>query len=313
MILSDMWTELLIFAACVALFYFYATYDGPVAYSLEGTSAVVTGASSGLGPVIAGRLAKEGVKNIALVARRKNQLDEQAEQLGSQYPGTRFLVVPGSLTDAQDRQRVFDEVVKEFGKCEILVNNAGIENTGRFSDKTSEDVFDEMDINVRALISLTQLFLPHMMSNGRGHVVNVASLAGFTSIPSLVMYSVSKHAVVGFSKSLRGEHTAYGIPVTVHHVSPGMVLDTGMAKDELTAAGQDFPKMLGGVTGMDVANAVVKVIVHNKPGEIVNGKNPPGYLVASLALLLPRHVDFLYRPGVLRMLGLAKTLGVDDK
>lgn len=229
---------------------------------LSGKVAIVTGASRGIGVVIAERLAEKG-SSLALVARSEADLKETANRIQSK--GVRAIAIAADVTQRDDLEKIVTRTEQELGPPDILVNNAGIETLAHFETLPLDEIESVIATNVTALVSLTRVVTPGMIERGRGHIVNISSTAGKTAAPFYTVYSASKHAVVGFSWSLRAELRDRGVAVSV--VCPPYVADTGMFNDR----GQTPPKMLGTVTADDVANAVVRAIESNK-AEIVIGK-----------------------------------------
>ena len=177
---------------------------------LHDRNVVVTGASSGIGRAIAVRFAAKGAR-VTAVARSREPLDELARS----NPG--ITPVVGDLSLPEDRAAVIDGA----GPVDVLVNNAGIGWLGSVEEMPSDQVQKLFSLNVLALIDLTQRVLPGMLDRKRGHIVNVASVASWVSIPPLTVYSSTKFAVQGFSDGLRREVAGRGVKVTT--INPGPV------------------------------------------------------------------------------------------
>jgi short-subunit dehydrogenase len=172
---------------------------------------VVTGASSGIGEATALRFARAGSR-LALAARRVDRLDALASRIEAH--GGRAMPVRCDVTVAADRAGLAETVLGTFGRCDVLVNNAGVPGGGPFLSLTSEQIDHVLDVNLRGVVQTTKAFLPMMLDRGSGHVVNVASLAGRFALPGASMYSATKHAVIAFSESLYHELKDVGILVT---------------------------------------------------------------------------------------------------
>jgi short-subunit dehydrogenase len=155
---------------------------------------------------------------------------------------------------------------EELGPPSLLVNNAGVENLGSFETLSLDVIESIFTTNVIGLVSLTRLVVPGMIERGHGHVVNISSMAGKVAAPYYTVYSASKHAVVGFSWSLRAELKSKGVGVSV--VCPGYVEETGMFS--YRDAGSP-PRTVGTVRPEAVAATVVKVIEENKAEALVAG------------------------------------------
>ena len=180
---------------------------------LAGKVAIVTGASRGLGRAAAEALLAEGAR-VLLVARSVDQLEEvhrrHPEHSAVQQCDMRDMAAVASLASA---------AIEAFGRLDIVVNNAGIAPAGLFHEQ-SQDVWDEVfDVNVRAPAVLTRAAAEHLLAQGSGKVINVASTSGIKGKPMLAAYSSSKGAVLQFTKALAGEWAKKGIQVNA--IAPG--------------------------------------------------------------------------------------------
>lgn len=184
--------------------------------SLQGRVAVVTGASSGFGELTSIRLARGGA-HVVLAARRLERLEALAKRI--EQRGGIALPVRCDVTELADLEHLRDRTLDEFGGCDVLVNNAGIPGGGWFEDVDAERIERVVRVNVLGVMFGTKVFLPPMLERGRGHIVNVASLAGRFAAPGAAVYGASKHAVVAFSEALFYELAPKGILVTA--VNPG--------------------------------------------------------------------------------------------
>jgi 3-hydroxy acid dehydrogenase/malonic semialdehyde reductase len=174
--------------------------------SLAGKTAVVTGASSGIGAATARALAREGAR-VAGGARRIDALETD-------------LALPLDVTDRESCERFVADAVAELGGIDILVNNAGLA-LGRepFDDSTEEDERTVLETNVNGLIRITRLCLPHLRDGG--HVVNLGSIAGIWPYEKGAVYCLSKAAVHAFTRALRED--LLGRPIRVTTIAPGLV------------------------------------------------------------------------------------------
>jgi 3-hydroxy acid dehydrogenase / malonic semialdehyde reductase len=189
-----------------------------VAAALEGRTAVVTGASSGIGLATARMLAEEGAR-VALGARRVERVEEAARELGEGH-----VAAPLDVTDPQSARAFVERIVPELdGRIDILVNNAGLA-LGRTTIAEGSDSDDATmwETNVAGLLRMTRLVLPHM-EDWRGHVVNLGSWAGREAYTMGGMYVGSKYAVRALTYVLRKELVGR---IRVTTVDPGMVGDT---------------------------------------------------------------------------------------
>jgi short-subunit dehydrogenase len=196
-------------------------------------TALVTGASSGIGEATARRLAKEPGARLVLVARREQQLNALAEQLGG------ATVIAADVTDPNTPERIRTAIEREHGELHMLVNNAGAAWRGRFADDGWNNIERHMKLNFDAPVKLTEALLPILRAtaardgDGRVSIVNVASTAARVSRPNSGAYSASKFALVGWTDALHAEERPNGVHVGV--VLPGFVPTEGFPAAELKA------------------------------------------------------------------------------
>ncbi|TFV59372.1 SDR family oxidoreductase [Mycobacterium sp. PS03-16] len=180
--------------------------------NLSGRTALVTGASGGIGEEFAVRLAAAGV-NLILVARRTERLEELRGQLLARHPGrevdvlTADLAVPGAAAEVAAQIRTLGR------KADILVNNAGVGSHGRFAEQDPAANAAQIQLNCVALVELTGHLLPAMVAARRGIVINVGSTAGFQPVPSMAVYGATKAFVLSFSEALWQETRGQGVKV----------------------------------------------------------------------------------------------------
>jgi short-subunit dehydrogenase len=186
--------------------------------STAGT-ALVTGASSGIGAAIAKELAARGLA-VTLTARREDRLQTLATELAEEH-GTEAEVIAADLGDPDGREQLTAELGRRGRSVEILVNNAGFGSQGHFSSADRGRQLDMVRLNIEAVVDLTARFLPGMVQRGRGAVINIASLAAFQPLPGSAVYAASKSFVLSFSEATRTELRGSGVSVTA--VCPGPV------------------------------------------------------------------------------------------
>lgn len=187
-------------------------HRGPMTnYDFAGKTVVVTGASMGIGEVFVRELDKRGA-TVVLVARSRDRLDAIKSQL------ERAHVIAEDLNASGAGERIFAEVTRLGLDVDVLINNAGFATHGRFSETPLQKQLDEVDLNVRALVELTYLFLP-MIERKKGGVIQVASTAAFQPVPYMAIYGATKAFVLSFSEALWAEYR--GREVRVLALCPG--------------------------------------------------------------------------------------------
>jgi short-subunit dehydrogenase len=190
--------------------------------NLRGAVVVVTGASSGIGRETAIAFARAG-SSVVLAARRADRLQTLVQEI--ERHGRRAVPQTVDVTRPEDVTALLEATHEVFGRCDALINNAGVPGGGPFLDASPERIDEVVRTNLVAVLSVTRAFLPSMIAAGHGHVVNVASIAGRVAVPGAAVYSASKHGVVAFSEALDGEVAPRGVRVTA--VNPGLVRTEG--------------------------------------------------------------------------------------
>jgi short-subunit dehydrogenase len=182
-------------------------------------TALVTGASSGIGAALAAELASRG-HALTLVARREERLRSLATELSTEH-SVDAEVIACDLADPAERERLIAELNQRGRSIEVLVNNAGFGSRGEFTTSDTERMLRMVRVNIEAVVDLTGRLLPAMAARGRGAVINVASTAAFQPLPGSAVYAASKAFVLSFSESLRTEVRDRGVSVTA--LCPGPV------------------------------------------------------------------------------------------
>jgi short-subunit dehydrogenase len=261
---------------------------------LRGATAIVTGASRGIGVYIARALAEEGV-NLSLAARSATELERVRTEM--EALGVTAIATVCDVVSADDRARLIERTEAEIGPIDILVNNAGIERIRRFETAPETDFTETLAINLEAPILLTRAIVPGMLERGRGHVVNIASGAGKVGVAYGTSYCASKHGLVGFTHALRAEYERE--PVGFSVVCPGFVTDTGMY-DRWEQRGVHAPRIAGSSKPEKVAAVTIDCIRRNRSEVLVN--TPPVRPLVVLANMFPK-----LTPGLLRRFGYTKS------
>jgi len=198
--------------------------------SYRGLGALVTGASSGIGRLLALRFARDGAR-VALVARREAALAELAEEI--RRAGGEALVVPCDVAEREQVAAAADRVAADFGAVDLLVNNAGFGGHRLFLDWDLADMERLVRVNLLGTVYWTKALLPAMAERGRGWVVFMASVAGRIASPGEAIYAASKFAVVGLARALSMEVEERGVHVLT--VCPGAIRTDFFDADDLAA------------------------------------------------------------------------------
>ena len=180
---------------------------------LEGRTAIVCGASSGLGLASAESLAREGA-NVAMLARRRKALKLEAERIGG-------LAVRGDVRSLEDLARLVDTTVEAFGGVDIVVNNSGGPPPGGALDLTDERVEEAVELLLLSTIRLTRLSLPYLERSDQGRIINIESNTVRQPVDDLVLSNTIRAGVIGWAKSLSRELAPQGI--TVNSIAPGRI------------------------------------------------------------------------------------------
>jgi short-subunit dehydrogenase len=247
-------------------------------------TALVTGASHGIGPFIVRALAKEGM-NLVLAARSGNELEQVATAADIRATGVQVLSVPTDITDRDARAALVNEALRTFGAVDVLVNNAGGDLQREFHHYTADDVEALIRLNLTGPIELTRLLLPGMLQRKGGHIVNISSMGGRIGFPYTEVYSASKDGLIGFTRVLRADYRKTGVSSSVLILGPIGGAGTGartMEEMNLHLSAMDKAFMSPPEA---VAQAVLKSIRRNK-AEIVIMPGP-GRLLRALMDLFP--------------------------
>jgi short-subunit dehydrogenase len=216
---------------------------------LAGKTALLTGATGGLGRATAEALAARGA-TLILSGRKQEALDELAAGL----PGSGHRTIPSDLSEPGAAEKL----AAEAGAVDVLVANAGLPGTGRLPEMTQEQLACTLRVNLEAPIFLARALEPTMLEKGSGHMVFISSLSGKSATPLSSIYNATKFGLRGFALGLRTDLNPHGIGVSI--VSPGTIREAGMYAD---SGAKPIPG-LGTGTPQQVANAVVRAIEHNK-------------------------------------------------
>jgi NADP-dependent 3-hydroxy acid dehydrogenase YdfG len=238
---------------------------------LQGTVALVTGASSGIGEATALALAAHGAA-VAILARRADRLAQLADRMREE--GARVLVIEADVSSVDDAQRAVQQTVDEHGRLDILVNNAGVMLLGPVVDAPLEEWQRMLDVNVEGLLYCAHAALPHLLSAADSDPRNVADMVNISSVAGRVprrgsgVYNLTKHGVGAFSEALRQE-------VAERHVRIS-VIEPGATATELS--GHNRPEVLQGIKdrfagiellqAQDIADAILYILTRPRHATI---------------------------------------------
>jgi all-trans-retinol dehydrogenase (NAD+) len=244
--------------------------------TISGNTAVVTGGASGIGLLVAERLARCGAR-VVLWDLDQTRLDVVARDLRSRTGGN-IVGHACNITDRAFVRRAADRVRAEVGEVDIVVNNAGVVSGKRLLDIPDDKIENTFAVNTLALYWVTKAFLAGMIERNHGHVVTVASAAGLVGVARQTDYSASKHAAIGFDESLRVELAQLAPGVTTTVVCPFYV-DTGMFEGVKSRV----PLLLPILQPDRVADKIVRAIEHDQRVVVL----PPFVRLLPVARILP--------------------------
>ncbi|WP_433313141.1 SDR family NAD(P)-dependent oxidoreductase [Micromonospora sp. CA-269861] len=234
---------------------------------LDGTVALVTGASSGIGAATARSLAADGA-TIAVLARRRAKLDELAQSLRD--GGGAALVVEADITDRSQAESAVDRVVAEFGRLDTVVNNAGLMLVGPVAEAPPEEWDRMLAVNVQGMLHVTRAALPHLLAAAEAaprrvaDLVNISSTAGRVARPGTAVYNLTKFGVNGFSEALRQEVGSKRVRVSV--IEPGTV-ETELASHVRDGIREAIVRQTEGLELLqpaDIADAVSYIVTRDR-------------------------------------------------
>lgn len=251
---------------------------------LRGRTALLTGASGGLGGHIARSLVNEGTR-VVLAGRNEDALARVRNELVGR--GGQVEIVTGDLADGEAIDYLVEQAESRVGPIDILVNNAGVEFAALFTGATREELNRVVAVNLLAPMFLVQRVLPGMLERRQGHVVNIASLAGKIGPPFTAPYSAAKAGLIALTQSLRHELAGSNVGCSV--ICPGFVAQDGM----FARLGVKPSVALGTSRPESVGKAVVRAIRKDVPDVIVNPR--PVRPMLELAIVAPRQAERLFR------------------
>lgn len=247
-----------------------------------GMTALVTGASSGIGEQFARQLADRGAQ-LVLVARNRQRLEDLATDLRRRHDGLTVSVHPTDLAEAAGASQLVGTLESTGVAVDLLINNAGVGSYGSFVDEDPGAIAREIQLDCLSLVALARAFLPGMMTRRRGGIINVASTSGFQPVPTMAVYSASKAFVLSFTEALWAETKASGVRVMA--LCPGPTetrfFETANPTKQFLTRGRQSPEQVA-------AFALRKFDTSRGPTVIPGAANhliASGYRVAPRALM----------------------------
>lgn len=235
---------------------------------LQDQVIVITGAGGGIGRALSVALAKEGARIALCGGNNEDNLNETATSV--RKAGGEVFVLPGDLRDDGFLFSCMDRIAQDFGNPDVLINNAGIALSTPFEDTTPEQLDRIYSINVRAPFILCQKALPFLRLSGHAAIINISSVVGHKGYPLQAAYAASKHALLGFSKSLANE--VYKENIRVHTICPGGVFTdmVKIARPDLKPDGMILPEEIAEIAVFLLkfrGNAVIDEISVHREGK----------------------------------------------
>ena len=231
--------------------------------------AIVTGATQGMGKVIAEKLLSEGF-SVAVCARNIEKLALLEQAWHNQYPEAKVIAYPADMSNPEEVNSFADLVLSKFQHIDLLVNNAGNYQPGTIADEP-EGILEKMiGINLYSAYNLTRKILPGMKKRGAGHIFNMCSIASLKAYPNGGSYSISKYALMGFSENLREELKEVGVKVTA--ICPGATYTPSWEGSDVAPSrimeAADIAKMLWSAYNLSAQADVETIVMRPVKGDI---------------------------------------------
>jgi short-subunit dehydrogenase len=244
-------------------------------------TALITGASSGIGEAFARELAAKKT-NLVLVARSEDKLNQLAQQLRGQF-NIQAEVIVQDLSESEAAHTLFHQVDRLGLGVDLLINNAGFGDYGAFGDRPLDKQIEMIQLNITALVGLTGLFLPEMKQRGSGSIINVSSIAGFQPLPYMSVYAATKAFVLNFTEALWAENKNSGVRF--------LALCPGPTESQFFQIAE-FPTSFGGKNNNNMTSAdevvkdALKALEKNQSTVVTGGLG--NQLVVNIPRFLPR-------------------------
>ncbi|HEY9902533.1 MAG TPA: SDR family oxidoreductase [Candidatus Sericytochromatia bacterium] len=246
------------------------------------STALITGASSGIGAAFAQALATRQI-DLVLVARSEDKLRQLAQQLQAQYP-IQVEVLVQDLTAPGAAKSVFEAVTQKNIAIDLLINNAGFGTYGPFSESSLSKQLEMIQLNILSLVDLTYQFLPQMQQRGSGSIINLSSIAGFQPLPYMSVYAATKAFVLNFSEALWAENQDKGVKVIAVCPGPTQTNFFDIAGfDDLASSSSENQRS---ATPESVVRDALKALEGDASTVVTGGL--PNQIIVNLPRLFPR-------------------------
>ena len=243
-----------------------------------GRTALVTGASRGIGPLIAAQLAREG-GHVVLTGRSAGDLEAVASDLSAAGADVSF--IPADLTTPRTITALVETIEHQRGGIDLLVNNAGGDPLREFHAMTVDENLRTLRLNLIAPVALSHEVLPGMLGRGRGHIVNISAMAGRASFPYTEVYAAAKDGLIGFTRVLRADYHGRGVSATV--LILGAIRGAGQGQRILDESGMKASAFMS--PAESVARAVVRAVKKDRAELVI--MPGPGRLVRAIMDYFP--------------------------
>ncbi|HEY7432989.1 MAG TPA: SDR family NAD(P)-dependent oxidoreductase [Streptosporangiaceae bacterium] len=245
----------------------------------KGHTALVTGASHGIGPLIAREIARHS-GHVVLTDRSKADLRSVTSELAAAGADVSF--IPADLTQPGAAEALVVAIADQRGGIDLLVNNAGGDPLREFHTMTIEENLRTLQLNLIAPLALSHAVLAGMLRRGRGHIVNISAMAGRVAFPYTEVYAAAKDGLIGFTRVLRSDYRARGVSASV--LVLGAIRGAGQGQRMLDESGMKAPAYMA--PAESVARAVVRAVSKDKAELII--MPGPGRLLRALLDYFPR-------------------------
>jgi short-subunit dehydrogenase len=242
-----------------------------------GRTALVTGASRGIGPLIAREIAKHG-GHVVLTGRSAADLKAVASELAAAGADVSFM--PADLTEPGAAEAIVAQIERQHGGVDLLVNNAGGDPLREFHTMTIDENLRTLELNLLAPAALSRATLDGMLSRGRGHIVNISAMAGRVSFPCTEVYAAAKDGMIGFTRVLRSDYHARGVSASV--LILGAIRDAGQGQRMLDEAGMKTSRFMAPA---DSVRAVIKAVTKDRVELVV--MPGPGRMIRAIMDYFP--------------------------